>query len=250
MVPAAPLRRWRLIEVGAGDSLTTSPLRIDERILHYLTGISYLDERLHGLIEPAAGNVQLPPSHEIVVGRMAETWSRHTGAFAFPVIQLCGEDDAAKRSIAAAACGRMCVQLYGMKAADIPSATAEREALARLWEREAILSGSALLIDCAELDTAENTRLVHAFIERLHGMTVVTAREPLRAGTRPMIHLDVGKPSATEQETIWRGLLGPMGDRLNGQLDSIVTHFNLGAERSTLRMRSWTPAHRRREMML
>ena len=34
--PAAPLRRWRLVEVD-GDSLTRSPLRIDERVLHYLS---------------------------------------------------------------------------------------------------------------------------------------------------------------------------------------------------------------------
>jgi hypothetical protein len=229
MVPAAPLRRWRLIEVGAGDSLTTSPLRIDERILHYLTGISYLDDRLQGLIEPLVGGAKLPPSHEITVGRMVETWSRLTEISGCPVIQLCGEDDPAKRSIAEVAYSRMGLQLHVLKATDIPSATAEREALVRLWEREAILSSGALLIDCAELDTAENIRLVHAFLERLHGMTVVTGREPIRAGRRPMIHLEVGKPSAMEQQAIWGDLLGPQAGTLNGQLDSVVTHFNLGA---------------------
>ena len=44
--PASPLRYWRLIQVGSGDSLTLSPLRIDERVLHYLAGIQHLDERL------------------------------------------------------------------------------------------------------------------------------------------------------------------------------------------------------------
>ncbi|MEL6463149.1 MAG: ATP-binding protein, partial [Cyanobacteria bacterium J06621_15] len=38
LTPDAPLRKWRLIEVGPGNALTTSPLRIDEQILHYLTG--------------------------------------------------------------------------------------------------------------------------------------------------------------------------------------------------------------------
>ena len=50
LAPTAPLRRWRLIEVGAGNALTLSPLRIDERILHYLTGIRYLDSRLIGMM--------------------------------------------------------------------------------------------------------------------------------------------------------------------------------------------------------
>ena len=39
MTPAAPLRRWRLIEMGTGSALTVSPLRIDERVLHYLAGV-------------------------------------------------------------------------------------------------------------------------------------------------------------------------------------------------------------------
>ncbi|HEY9612215.1 hypothetical protein [Allocoleopsis sp.] len=39
LTPAAPLRRWRLIELGTSNALTTAPLRLDERILHYLAGI-------------------------------------------------------------------------------------------------------------------------------------------------------------------------------------------------------------------
>lgn len=35
--PVSPLRYWRMIEITNSDNLTTSPLRIDERILHYLT---------------------------------------------------------------------------------------------------------------------------------------------------------------------------------------------------------------------
>ena len=44
VTPVGPLRHWRLIEVESGSSLTTSPLRIDERVLHYLVGTSYLDQ--------------------------------------------------------------------------------------------------------------------------------------------------------------------------------------------------------------
>lgn len=51
IAPHAPLRRWRLIEMGEGRALTLCPLRIDERILHYLVGTDYVDERLVGIIE-------------------------------------------------------------------------------------------------------------------------------------------------------------------------------------------------------
>src|SRR5262249_1200765 len=46
LTPSGPLRYWKMIEVGPGDVLVNAPLRIDERILHFLAGVSYTDERL------------------------------------------------------------------------------------------------------------------------------------------------------------------------------------------------------------
>jgi hypothetical protein len=103
LTPAAPLRRWRLIEVGAGSALTLSPLRIDERVLHYLAGVHYLDERLVGIIEPLRTSDALVPSHRKLAERLAKTWSNATGTL-LPVVQLCGSEAASKRAIATAAC--------------------------------------------------------------------------------------------------------------------------------------------------
>ena len=47
---AAPLRHWRLAELGVGQGLIDRPLRIDERILHHLTGVTCLDARLDGIV--------------------------------------------------------------------------------------------------------------------------------------------------------------------------------------------------------
>jgi hypothetical protein len=63
--PSAPLRRWRLIEVGNGPAITLCPLRVDERVLHYLAGVQYFDERLLGVIEPLQVRAdELAPSHQ------------------------------------------------------------------------------------------------------------------------------------------------------------------------------------------
>src|SRR5215213_7445372 len=71
LTPAAPLRWWRLIEIMDGSSLTRAPLRIDERVLHYLTGIHYLDERLAGSVERLArGGGLLAASHREVAERI------------------------------------------------------------------------------------------------------------------------------------------------------------------------------------
>jgi ATPase family associated with various cellular activities (AAA)/Winged helix domain, variant len=227
LTPAAPLRRWRLIEVGSGDTLTSSPLRIDERVLHYLTGVSYLDARLHGLVQLLPPPADLPPSHRELAQRMVDCWSRSKQASTWPVIQLCGDEHTAKHAVAAFACDAMGVQLNVLRAADIPLAVVEREALARLWEREASLSSSALLL---EYDEPENSRAALSFLENVHGMLLVASREPLRLWKRPVIRLDVNKPTATEQRSLWQEVLGPMAPRLNGQLESLVSQFNLGLQ--------------------
>ncbi len=139
LTPTASLRRWHLIEVRAGDTLTSSPLRIDERVLHYLTGLSYLDARLHGLVELMPPPTDLPPSHRELAQRIADLLLRFRQSSAMPVINLCSDERADKCAVAAYACATLGMKLHTIRAADIPLAVPEREGLARLWEREAIL---------------------------------------------------------------------------------------------------------------
>src|SRR5215207_10806757 len=94
LTPTAPLRYWRLVEVGTGDALTTSPLRIDERVLHYLAGIDHPDERLRGLVEPLDPQTSgLPASQRSVVQQLVRLWSRTEGALDGTAIQLCGDEE-------------------------------------------------------------------------------------------------------------------------------------------------------------
>src|SRR5262249_42753405 len=46
--PEGPLRHWRLIEINqpGAQPLTTSALRADERVVNFLKGLNYLDDRL------------------------------------------------------------------------------------------------------------------------------------------------------------------------------------------------------------
>ncbi|QLE44373.1 ATP-binding protein [Nostoc sp. C052] len=226
LTPAAPLRRWRLIEVSNGESLTQSRIRIDERVLHDLVGISYLDDRLQGWVTPISVLGQLPPSHRSLAEQMAKQWSDFQGSI-LPVIQLCNREPGNENafSIAAAACALLGLQLYSLAAAAIPAAIAEREALARLWEREALLNPSVLLIDCAELDRTHRPTVL-SFVETLQSIVILTRREPLQLlATRGIIYLDVNPLSTTEQLELWQTALGTVD--LNGQLEGLVSQFKL-----------------------
>ncbi|HJU55667.1 MAG TPA: ATP-binding protein, partial [Pyrinomonadaceae bacterium] len=116
---------------------------------------------------------------------------------------------------------------HALRAADVPPSVAEREALARLWEREAVLQGSALLL---EQDEQENTHAVLSFIESVRGMLFVAGREILRPRQRPALRLDVRKPSAAEQRELWHKVLGPLAQELNGELELLTSHFDFGME--------------------
>jgi len=225
--PAAPLRRWRFIEVSLADALTTSPLRIDERVLHYLTGTSCLDARLQGLVEPLPSHADVPPSHRNQAERIAQLWSQKPDASGPPLTNLCGEDHQGKQMVAAAAAAFAGIQLYLLRAADVPAAVVEREALARLWERETALVGGALLLDA---DDGENSRAVLALLETVRAVVLVATHEPLRLWRRQVIRLDVSRPSTDEQRQLWQEALGPVAAQMDGQLDALVAQFSLNAQ--------------------
>lgn len=229
LAPHAPLRRWRLIDVNINNGLTSGPLRIDERILHYLAGVQHLDERLVGLIEPMHTRGQLVPSHQALAERLVKLWTQAAGEMLLPVAQLCGSETASKRAIAAAACESLELNLCTLSAYALPASPAEFEALIRLWEREAILSGSALLLDCDNVDTSDaaRERAITHLIETLNGVLIVSSRERRSTLQRPMVSFEVSKPTAREQHSVWQSALGRAAHNLNGKVESLVSQFSL-----------------------
>jgi SpoVK/Ycf46/Vps4 family AAA+-type ATPase len=232
--PASPLRRWRLIEVGAGPTLTVSPLRIDERVLHHLVGLTYPDERLAGMIEPvgrvAAGD--LSPSHAAVAEQVAAAWSADRGRHGpMPIIQLYGPDPADRRAVAAAAADAVGRRAAAIPADVIPSAVAEMDALARLWEREAALDGMVLLVECDEADPAADpsrARRAGRLIERIAALVLMSDRERRPVAHRPAVSFDVPRPTPAEQRAAWRAALGPAAEVDPTGVEAIVAQFNLG----------------------
>ncbi|MFB3764643.1 MAG: ATP-binding protein [Methanotrichaceae archaeon] len=229
IVPGAPLRRWRMIEVGPGSALTTSPLRIDERILHYLAGVSCLDERLKGLVEPVAIQQEdLPAYLKDIADRIEDIWSGKEGRFDRSIIQLCGGEDIDDLAIAASACRAMGMELFSIKTHDIPGPAQERDALACLWDREAILSGSVLFVDAKYADSAEINQNLLSFVENLHSKVIITSREPISFKKRLSVRFDVREIGMRERLAIWKGSLGSSIQDLDGDLEAIASQFNLG----------------------
>ncbi len=229
LAPVAPLRYWQLIEVDGKESLTQSRLRLDESVLHYLVGVPYLDERLQGLIEPLAVPLELPPSHQLLAQQMITFWQEGDDDSFWSIIQLLHEGEATARvaaDIAAFACAELGIHLQSIQAADIPQTVAEREALARLWEREAILSNSALLVDCGEL-IKEEMRAVISFMETVNTLLIVVGQTSFSLRRRPLVRLEVSPLSTEEQIGLWQQALEPLISEFDGQLEGLVSQFRL-----------------------
>ena len=227
--PASPLRRFRLVEIAAGSALTLSPVRVDERVLHYLAGVQYLDERLAGLVTPVAAPGELIPSHQALMEQLAAVMENVAGAGAFRVAQLAGEDGAGRRAVAAAACARLGLRLHVMPALTIPLDPREQDALMRLWEREAVLSGSALALDCGELDTSDAAReaAIARLVEGIGSTLFLMGRDRRSHPHRLMITLEVGRPTPEEQHSLWMRSLGSVAANLDGGVETLVSQFSL-----------------------
>ncbi len=223
--PAAPLRRWRLVEVGAGATLAESPLRAEERVLHYLTGVSYTDERLQGLLAPVDALPELPAWHQELADRMAAALARSSEA----TLQLDTRDVGAARAVAVAACASIGLRVVALEGADIPATASERDGLARLWEREAVLGGGVLLLELGEPDGEPELRSAASFVDGVHGPLLISGRAALATRRRPVVRLEPRRPSAAERADLWRAALGETATSLNGSVDALASQFDIGA---------------------
>jgi hypothetical protein len=249
LAPTAALRTWRLVELGTGDSLTAAPLRIDERILHYLTGLSYVDERCQPLVA-AVPATPIGESHTLASRKIAESVAG-TEAGPLPRIELWGNDGGAKRGVARHVCDLLGTPLYSADAGDLPSTLAERDTFARLWQREAILTGAALMIDVEEA-TPEQRRGALAVAERIDSLVFLRSREPLSGYRGSVLRVEIAKPRAGEQRDLWRRVLGERAATLNGEIDVLASHFDLGAAAITTAARqvlTWTSEESGREQL-
>jgi len=221
--PHAPLRRWRLLKINQPGTqpLTSASLGADERIVNYLKGLNYLDDRLTPLVDPiqldsmGMQNIEqaLPPSQQQVIDTIIERLKSSNGMERTPVIELLGHDSASKRLVAGRVAAALGLNLYGIDIKILPSQTGDFETFTRLWQRESLLMPLALYIDTDGTGELENTQLKR-FLNRSNGMVFLDLEDTNSETERNRISVDVNKPIPEEQEQLWTTALeGAEGDQ-------------------------------------
>lgn len=237
LAPTSPLRRFHLVELESGYGLTSAPLRIDERILHYLAGVNRVDPRIESLLHRRQHTRWIAEEHAVLADELLiiiNADRNHSTS-----LHLCGDDPRGQEDLAALLAHRCGRRLYILNAENLSSATSGTNTEAAsadlhqsipgfvsLWTRESALLPAMLLVQCGTRTLSAQARQT---IEQLPAPLIVASRDPLRV-ERHMMRQTVNKPLPASQRRLWTRAIGSAAESLNGQLDHLSEHFRLSAE--------------------
>lgn len=224
LTPSRPLRRFGLLEFEPGHGLASAPLRIDERVLHYLAGVNVLDRRLRSFARLSPFPEWISAEHEQAAAQALSVFESFLPEA--PILHLCGDDPQGQEDVAALAAQKSGRHLFTMSAENLPALGPDLDQLIPLWEREALLLPAALLIQSGPAGlTASACHLA----ELVSGPLVLASRDPVRL-RRSLVRLDVDKPAPAEQKRLWEKALGAAAASFNGSVDALSEQFRLSAK--------------------
>jgi hypothetical protein len=221
LAPVRPLRRWRLVRVQEQTGLTSARIWIDERVLHFLVGLTFVDPGLEPLLTRVEEPAIMLDDHDATAAAVVTALEGRDPPM--PVVQLHGDDPEGQEDVAARAAARLGLNLYLLRAADVPVDPGECATLAALWEREAALTHSALLVRADD-----NAGRLARFAERVAGLVFVAGEYPLEL-RRPALCYAVRRPAQESQKGLWQAALGSASAALDGQVDGVAAQFRFSA---------------------
>jgi hypothetical protein len=144
---------------------------------------------------------------------------------------LCGLETAVIRDIVASACSVSGCNLFTIKASRLPAVASELNYLIQRWERFARLFNGVLLLDCHQDNTVTEAVLdaMQYLVETIQTRLIVTSGERIPALKNSALTFNVPKLTASEQLAIWQHNLGSAAAELNGQVETLISYFNLSS---------------------
>jgi len=218
LAPSSPLRRHALVEPGAGPTLASRPLRIDERVLHAISGIDTEDERLRGIVRRLEHTSVLAPSQRALAAELAQT---AITAASRVVLRIDGEDVDARLGVAQALAAQLGRRVLAVRAAALPPAGPDLAEVARLVDRETLLSYGVPVIEAE----GAGEPAVAALLDELDAPLVALVGEWAgRATSRISLQRNVPLPSPAEARELWRAAVAD-----DDAVDELSQHFRLSA---------------------
>ena len=223
--PDAPLRYWRMVVPEPASVLMVAPLRLDERVLHFVAGIPASDAILAGLVTHRDGG-RAEPGNPPLARRIATAINKRA------IIVLDGGADAAERHDQLLAV----VTMYGMgalfiDASDLPGDPEMITVLARHLDREVVLGKAVPILNV----TDASARSALALASRMTTGTIwLGAHAPeldVLAGGRIVLRFELPAKDAASTRTAllarWYDTCG-RDAATEAELERAAGHFRLG----------------------
>lgn len=143
--PQAPLRRFRLLELAGRRAPAWQPLFIDERVLHFITGVGAFDERLHGVARLETARLSDDATSDAAT-RIAHALGASGELLSLVALTHERGDWEALQSAARAGLARAETRGLWIRSRDLPEASQLAE-LSLLLDREAALSAAIPVLE-------------------------------------------------------------------------------------------------------
>ncbi|AGK49687.1 ATPase associated with various cellular activities family protein [Burkholderia thailandensis MSMB121] len=196
--PLAPLRAWSLVDFDASGGFTHATMRIDERILHALTGVAAFDPRLAGIARRGerADDAAYPDLARSIARALA---AQPHALIVLADARLDAEHVRGGRRLASAALSRAGLGTLWVDASSVNGDPRETAEIARRLDREAVLSQAGVVVSLDD-DEASHRAAALGFAGRLNGPTLVLGAPgplALAALERPVLRFGVPRAPAT-----------------------------------------------------
>ena len=208
--PERPLRFWKLLEINQSPQTTLmmSPLRADERIVNYIKGLNYIDDRVSPLISKMGHRHE-----EILLSDSQQEFAKlilqilHDQANGMSqYVHLVGAARTSKELVARCVSSELNVELYKLPVSRLARFESELETLARLMLRDSLLMPVSYFVDAHDLGAKQSDSdsvLVRRLMEMLPGIIFLNTRDSLSELAVNRVVVEVSKPTASEQEAVW-----------------------------------------------
>jgi hypothetical protein len=213
--PLGPLRHWLLADFDMTAGIAQASVRVDERVLHFLTGVAAFDDRLAGIVE------RDDTAHDAAPQALAMRIGGELTRVAHPLVLLVNAASDPQRRRAGRTLARAAFHRIGLNTlwVQLPGAGLDNRDLAELArriDREAVLShaGVALGVSTDAVHAATAVRLIDALHSPVIALGAPSAadladlveRTPLRFSVPPMNASPPADVSATLQRAGVRAL--------------------------------------------
>jgi hypothetical protein len=219
LAPDAPLRAWRLIELVGDGGLADRELRIDESVLHWLTGLDASDALLAPLLLPLPEPTRLCPSHALLARRIAG----RVRAQGPSIVEVAGADPETRQSFAGAVAAELDCGVAWLPAAHLSLSVAERAEVALRLRRQARLQRRMVLVDG---DGPEVELMLRRVADPQYPVWVARAH-PAEHPFPTMLQVRLEAPTRQELKRLWRDEFGADCPVSEDDIDRVVSDFTL-----------------------